>query len=104
MFGFWGSQSKDGASGSDPSFEGNPFASILPLTYNPVFDDNSSRLSSWFSSSGLSPDTDTENSCSLDIDRITDRILAMGMCWKNRTEKLSRRNNINEAAAFLRKW
>ena len=37
----------------------------------------------------------------LDITRITNRIIAMGMCWRQRTEKKSHRNNIDDLARFL---
>ncbi|KAI8849820.1 hypothetical protein BC829DRAFT_416504 [Chytridium lagenaria] len=37
----------------------------------------------------------------LDITRITNRIMACGLCWKHRTEKKSHRNNIDDMALFL---
>ena len=38
---------------------------------------------------------------SLDLTYITDRILAMGQIWTNRTEKKSHRNNEHDLATFL---
>lgn len=38
---------------------------------------------------------------SLDISRISDRLIAMGSVWKQRTEKLSNRNNYLDVASFL---
>ncbi|TPX46130.1 hypothetical protein SeMB42_g00757 [Synchytrium endobioticum] len=37
----------------------------------------------------------------LDITRITNRVLACGLPWKNRSEKGSRRNNVQELGVFL---
>lgn len=37
----------------------------------------------------------------LDMSRISNRIIAMGMWWKLRTEKMSHRNNVEEVAMFL---
>jgi hypothetical protein len=37
----------------------------------------------------------------LDMTRLTDRILVMGSVWKQRTEKGSRRNNLNDVGRFL---
>ncbi|KAJ3307681.1 hypothetical protein HDU76_004444, partial [Blyttiomyces sp. JEL0837] len=37
----------------------------------------------------------------LDLTRITNRIIASGLCWRQRTERKSHRNNIDELAWFL---
>ncbi|KAJ3289123.1 hypothetical protein HK104_007721, partial [Borealophlyctis nickersoniae] len=37
----------------------------------------------------------------LDITRITNRVIAMGLCWRHRTEKKSHRNNVDDIARFL---
>ncbi|TPX32548.1 hypothetical protein SmJEL517_g04398 [Synchytrium microbalum] len=37
----------------------------------------------------------------LDVTRITNRVLACGLPWKNRSEKKSRRNNVEELGVFL---
>lgn len=37
----------------------------------------------------------------LDLTRITDRVLALGMCWRQRSDKRSRRNNVDDLARFM---
>jgi hypothetical protein len=66
-------------------------SSLASLALEPSFKENLSTLSL--------KNAKQENE--LDITRITDRILAMGMCWKNRTERKSCRNNTDEAAHYL---
>lgn len=49
----------------------------------------------------LSNSTLADSWKSLDLTRITDRVMAMGMLWKQRTERSSHRNNLDEVALLL---
>lgn len=71
----------------------NPFYSVLNLTQDEDYRDEGSTKNRRRSKSRLND---------LDINRISDRLIVSGMFWNNRTERMSFRNNIEQAAEFLK--
>jgi len=93
--------------------DGNRYHARTLLYHDPFYEEEerfpdygSSELKSQHMDSKPSPTLPTDPAFiklakSLDIKRITNRVIAMGMCWRNRTESKSHRNNVDEMAKFL---
>ena len=79
----------------------NPYITLLTLTYDPYYRqeyDFHDSIESQARSQIVPPDI---QALDLDITKISDRLIAMGQPWRYRTEKLSRKNNIEDVSHFL---